>query len=160
MGLSKKQTAQGFTIFKCASRWLELIDIFSPFTAEIVKRSESENKNRKYNSLVFNKNMLVEQEIFNLPKHLSSSSVFSGVRVTRSLVLYVCFVDRCLYFFYWPLSCLFFFFWPLSCLFFFFWPLSCLFFFVIRILITSLVSSYSSYGISVSQMTTDMFRLS
>ena len=24
--------------------------------------------------------------------------VFSGVRVTRSLVLYVCFVDRCLYF--------------------------------------------------------------
>jgi hypothetical protein len=24
------------------------------------------------------------------------SSVFSGVRVTRSLVLYVCFVDRCL----------------------------------------------------------------
>ena len=147
MGLSKKQTAQGFTIFKCASRWLELIDIFSPFTAEIVKRSESENKNRKYNSLVFNKNMLVEQEIFTLPKHLSSSSVFSGVRVTRSLVLYVCFVDRCLYFFFWPLSCLFFF-------------ASCLFFFVIRILITSLVSSNSSYGISVSQMTTDMFRLS
>jgi hypothetical protein len=24
--------------------------------------------------------------------------VFSGVRVTRSLVLYVCFVDRCLFF--------------------------------------------------------------
>ena len=31
-----------------------------------------------------------------LPGHLSSSHVFSGVRVTRSLVLYVhvCFVDR------------------------------------------------------------------
>ena len=29
---------------------------------------------------------------------LSSSPVFSGVRVTRSLVLYVCFVDRCLSF--------------------------------------------------------------
>ena len=26
------------------------------------------------------------------------TSVFSGVRVTRSLVLYVCFVDRCLFF--------------------------------------------------------------
>jgi len=31
-----------------------------------------------------------------LPEHLSSPPVFSGVRVTRSLVLYVCFVDRCL----------------------------------------------------------------
>jgi hypothetical protein len=33
-----------------------------------------------------------------LPEHLSSPSVFSGVRVTRSLVLCVCFVDRCLSF--------------------------------------------------------------
>ena len=33
------------------------------------------------------------------PKHLSSPPVFSEVRVTRSLVLCVCFVDRCLYFF-------------------------------------------------------------
>jgi hypothetical protein len=30
--------------------------------------------------------------------HLSSPPVFTGVCVTRSLVLYVCFVDRCLYF--------------------------------------------------------------
>ena len=37
---------------------------------------------------------LVEQERLTLPEHLSS--VFSGVRVTRYLVLYVCFVDRCL----------------------------------------------------------------
>ena len=29
-------------------------------------------------------------------EHLSSPSVFSGVRVTRSIVLCVCFVDRCL----------------------------------------------------------------
>jgi hypothetical protein len=29
---------------------------------------------------------------------MSSPPVFSGVRVTRSLVLYVCFVDRCLSF--------------------------------------------------------------
>ena len=41
---------------------------------------------------------LVEQELLTLPEHLSSPLVFSGVRVTRSLVLYVCFVDRCLSF--------------------------------------------------------------
>jgi len=41
---------------------------------------------------------LVEQEIRILPEHLSSPSVFSGVGVTRSLVLCVCFVDRCLSF--------------------------------------------------------------
>ena len=33
-----------------------------------------------------------------LPEHLSSPPVFSGVRVTRSLYLCVCFVDRCLSF--------------------------------------------------------------
>ena len=41
---------------------------------------------------------LVEQELPTLPEHLSSPPVFSGARVTRSLVLYVCFVDRCLSF--------------------------------------------------------------
>ena len=41
---------------------------------------------------------LVEQELLSLPEHLSSSSVFSGVRVTQSLVLCVCVVDRCLFF--------------------------------------------------------------
>ena len=41
---------------------------------------------------------LVEQELFTLPEHLSSPPVFSGVRVSRSLVLCVCFVDRCLSF--------------------------------------------------------------
>ena len=51
---------------------------------------------------------------------------FSGARVTRSLVLCVCFVDRCLSFLY-----------------FFFWPLCCLYFFDIRILITLLVSPNS-----------------
>ena len=40
----------------------------------------------------------VEQERLTLPEHLSSLPVFSGVRVTRSLVLYICFVDRCLSF--------------------------------------------------------------
>ena len=38
---------------------------------------------------------LVEQELPTLLEHLSSPPDFSGVRVTRSLVLCVCFVDRC-----------------------------------------------------------------
>jgi hypothetical protein len=42
--------------------------------------------------------LLVEQELLILPEHLSSPPVFSWVHVTRSLVLYVCFVDRCLSF--------------------------------------------------------------
>ena len=71
---------------------------------------------------------LVEQELLTLPEHLSSLPVFSGVRVIRSLALYVCFIDRCL-----------------SICIFFFGPLRCLFFFNIRILITPLVSSNSSY---------------
>jgi hypothetical protein len=39
---------------------------------------------------------LVEQDLHTLPEHPSSPPVFSGVRVTRSLVLCECFVDRCL----------------------------------------------------------------
>jgi len=41
---------------------------------------------------------LVQQELPILPELMSSPPVFSGVRVTRSLVLSVCFVDRCLSF--------------------------------------------------------------
>jgi len=41
---------------------------------------------------------LVEQELLTLSEHLNSPPIFSGVRVTRSLVLYVRFVDRCLSF--------------------------------------------------------------
>jgi hypothetical protein len=49
---------------------------------------------------------LVQQELLTIPEHLSSSPVFSRVRVTRSLVLYVYFVDRCLSFctFFTPVS--------------------------------------------------------
>ena len=36
--------------------------------------------------------------LLTLPEHVSSPWVFSWVRVTRYLVLYVCFVDCCLYF--------------------------------------------------------------
>ena len=38
---------------------------------------------------------LVGQELPTLSEHLSLPPVFNGVRVTRSLVLCVCFVDRC-----------------------------------------------------------------
>ena len=40
----------------------------------------------------------MEQEIPTLPEHLSSPPVFSAVCVTRPLVLFICFVDCCLYF--------------------------------------------------------------
>jgi hypothetical protein len=41
--------------------------------------------------------MLVEYELLTLPEHLSSlTPVFSGVRVTRSIVLCLSFVDHCL----------------------------------------------------------------
>ena len=62
----------------------------------------------------------VEQELLTLPDHLNSPPVFSGVRVIRSLVLCLCFVDRCLSFFFWPF---------------------CYLSFHLRILITPLVSS-------------------
>jgi hypothetical protein len=39
---------------------------------------------------------LVEQELLTFPKNLSSLSAFRRVRVTRSLVLCVCLLDRCL----------------------------------------------------------------
>ena len=42
---------------------------------------------------------LVEQELPTLLEHMSSPTGFSGVRVTRSLVLCVCLVDRCLSFY-------------------------------------------------------------
>ena len=42
--------------------------------------------------------LLVEQELLTLPKHMSSPPVFKWVRVTRSSVLCLCFVDRCLCF--------------------------------------------------------------
>ena len=41
---------------------------------------------------------LVDPELLTLPEHLSSPLVFSGVRATQSLVLYVCHVDRYLSF--------------------------------------------------------------
>jgi hypothetical protein len=68
---------------------------------------------------------LVRQELITLPGHMSWPLVFSGVRVTRSLVLCECFINRCLS------ICTF--------------LLYCLFFFDIRIMIAPLVSSNSSW---------------
>jgi len=50
----------------------------------------------------------MEQELLILPENLSSSPVLSGVRVARSLIFRVRFVDYCLSFYFWPLLCLFF----------------------------------------------------
>jgi hypothetical protein len=41
---------------------------------------------------------LVEQELLTLPEHLGSPPEFSEARVTRFLVVCVCFVERCLSF--------------------------------------------------------------
>ena len=68
----------------------------------------------------------MEQELLTIPEHLSSPPVFRSVRVARSLVFSIVFC-RSLFVF------LYFFFWPLYCL-----SLN------LRILITSLVSSYFS----------------
>ena len=64
---------------------------------------------------------LVEQELLTRREHMSSPPVYDGVRVTQSLVLCVCFVDR--YLSIYP---------------FFICPLFCLSFIDFRILITSL----------------------
>jgi hypothetical protein len=40
--------------------------------------------------------LLVEQELLTIPANLSSFPVFSGVWVTRSLILCACFVNRCI----------------------------------------------------------------
>ena len=78
--------------------------------------------------------MSLEQELPTLPDNLSSPPIFSGVGVTRSLVLYVCFVDRCLSF------CTF-----------FFWPLCCQFFFDLRILIIFKTTIIIHYKILVEK---------
>ena len=60
-----------------------------------------DHKNRLITGFVarFTRRVLpVEQELPTPLEHLNSPPVFSGVRVTRSLVLCVCFVNRCLSF--------------------------------------------------------------
>ena len=78
-----QQQTKGFTFI------LEYIS----YANQLSRYFECEMQNSKNNFLP-----LVEQELPTLPEHLRSSPAFSGVRVTRSLVLCVCFVDRCLFF--------------------------------------------------------------
>jgi hypothetical protein len=69
--------------------------------APLVKNSRSFPHSRLITGFVtrlIQRVTLVEQVLPTLPEHLSSSPVVSGVRVTRSVVLYACFVDRCLSF--------------------------------------------------------------
>ena len=68
---------------------------------------------------------IVQQELPTLPDNMSSLEDFSGFRVTRSLVVCVCIVDGCLSFSVWPLRYLS--------------------LFDLRIQITHLVSSNSSF---------------
>ena len=78
---------------------------------------------------------LVEHELPTLPEHLRSPPVFSGVRVTWSLVVHVyitCMFCRTLF------------------VLLYFFPLAIVFS-VVRILITSLVSSNSSYNYLYNQ---------
>jgi hypothetical protein len=58
---------------------------------------------------VIRRGLPVEQEMFTLPDHPSSSPIFSGVHIARSLVLCVLFCKSLfvlLSFFCWPLCCL------------------------------------------------------
>jgi hypothetical protein len=41
---------------------------------------------------------LVKQELLTLPDHFCSPPIFNGIYAPQSVVLYVCFVDRCLSF--------------------------------------------------------------
>jgi len=121
----------------CVTYFFTVVKRTSISISNICSHSRSVNRTSIYNFKHMFSPPLCRQEkcsihVFNdwvltLPEHLSSPPVFSGVRVTRSLALFVCFVDCCVSF------CTF-----------FFSPLCCLFFFDIRILITPLVSSNSS----------------
>ena len=80
------------------------------------------------------------------PEHLSLPSVFTGIHVTRSLVLCVCFVDRCLSF------CAFSFCHCVVCLssIYRFWLPLCifkLFFHIIRFFVSFPVCSFSAFSI-------------
>ena len=44
--------------------------------------------------------------VLSLSEHVSSPPCFGGIRVARSLVFCVVFVDHCLSFLFWPLYCL------------------------------------------------------
>ena len=128
--LTRKLLNQGFLLVKLKSSLRKFYTNDHGYVPLVVSTSRSFPHSRLITGFVTKltrRVLLVEQELPTLPEHLSSPPVFSGVCVTRSLVLYICFVDRCLSF------C------PFS------FGHCVVFFFDIQILITPLVSSNSSW---------------
>ena len=70
------------------------ITLFPLFIKHSLMISVNEHSFQLY-AIIINKSYI---KLLTLQEHLNSPPVFSGVRVTRSLVLYACFVDRCLTF--------------------------------------------------------------
>ena len=74
------------------------------YVCELIKIVKSLSKCLRYHKFQIGKGRNQKYKITRLTRQVnpsgarSSSPVFSGDRDTRSLVLYVCFVDRCLYF--------------------------------------------------------------
>jgi hypothetical protein len=91
------------SILKQFSVWESFITSFTIWSLQYSKLVTSRTK-QCYTCVLYDSHRLtrrvslVSQELLSLPEHLSSPPVINGVRVTRSLVLYVCFVDRCLSF--------------------------------------------------------------
>jgi hypothetical protein len=105
--ITMKQLNQGFLLVKLKSSWLGWmlwnICVTNDYGYVPIVLSTSWSFPHSWLITRFGTRLtwrvpLVEQEMLTLPEHLSSPSVFSGVRVTQSLVLCVCFVDRCLSF--------------------------------------------------------------
>jgi hypothetical protein len=104
--LTRKLLNQAFLLVKLKSslrtfygRHRDLFDHYGISVSLVVNTSRSFPHSRLITGFVTRLTRrvpLVEQELPTLPEHMSSPPVFSGVRVTRSLVLYICFVDRCL----------------------------------------------------------------
>ena len=131
-----------YIIMKCKNKWiwnmfyfhllpLDKWDLCKTGTLNVHSWAIKVIVNRRFwiNYIMIKKKIIIISyiELLTLPEHLSSSPFLSGVRVTRSLVLCVCFVYRCLSF------CPFSFGHCVAC------PSD------LRILITPLVSSNSSY---------------
>ena len=111
--LTRKLLNQGFLLVKLKSslrkfygRHHDLVDYYGisvindhRYVSLVVNTSRSFHHSWHITGLVTiltRRVPLVEQELSILPEHLGSPPVFSEVRVTRSLVLCVSFVDRCL----------------------------------------------------------------
>jgi len=77
------QTNSWLIGFRHVIKWFELLHsrLITEFVTRLTRRMP-----------------LVEHELLTLPEHLNSPPGFWWARVTRSLVFYVCFVDRCLSF--------------------------------------------------------------